>query len=40
MYYIYGKEETASVEKNSIILFGIKEKQLSCENVLLCIYNC
>ena len=33
MYSIYGVEETTSVEKNSIILFGIKEKKLRCENV-------
>ena len=32
MCSIYGIEETTSVDKTSIILFGIKEKQLCCEN--------
>ena len=32
MYYIYGIEETSAVKKISIILFGIKYKQLRCEN--------
>ena len=40
MYSIYGIEETESVEKTSIILFGIKEKQLHRENSLYHAYYC
>ena len=32
MYYICGIEETTLVKKHSIILVGIKYKQLRCEN--------
>ena len=34
MHSIYGIEETTSFKKTSIILGGIKEKQLRCENSL------
>ena len=40
MCSIYVVEEMTSVEKTSIILFGIKEKQLCCENSLYCVYYC
>ena len=40
MFYIYGIEETTPVKKTSIILFGIKEKKLRCENSLYCVYYC
>ena len=33
MYYIYVIEETTSIKKTSIILGGIKEKQLCFENL-------
>ena len=38
MYSNYGIEETTSVEKTSIILFGIKEKQLRFENSFYCVF--
>ena len=34
MYYIYGIDETTPVDKTSIMIFYIKEKQLRCENSL------
>ena len=33
-------EETTSVKKNFIVLFGTKEKQLCCENSLYKVYYC
>ena len=35
VYYIYRIEETTSVEKTSIILVGIKDKQLCRETFFL-----
>ena len=40
MCSVYGTEETTSVKKIFIILFGIKEKQLHCENSLYRVYYC
>ena len=35
MCFVYGIEETTSVDKTSIISFGIKNKQLYCEKLFI-----
>ena len=40
MCSIYGLEEATPDEKASILIFGIKEKQLRYENSLYCVYYC
>ena len=32
MYSVHGVNKTITVEKTSIIIFGVTEKQLCCEN--------
>ena len=38
-YSIYFKEEMNSVDKISIIVYGIKEKQLRCGNYFYSVFN-